>query len=182
MKPVCAVAAVILAAAAGCASPAGSPAPAVAPTVTTQATTPPAAPAPVSTAATVTGKCVTGIEDTTTTEFYSMADILHGDMTALGPGDQLAEAYQLSLTNTSSVTAEVIGFSVAFYSEGQELTSDSEPFGSPTFITAGQTLTWTEDPWGDYSNGQASVGPYAAGETGGINSVATCQLVQWNTG
>jgi len=147
------------------------------------ATSPPAAPSaapsPVSTQATVTGKCAAGIDDLNTGIFYSMASILQGS--GPGSGDEIAEAYQLTLTdNSSSVTAEVTGFAVVFYSQGQELTSDTQNFASPTFITSGQSLTWTEYPWGTSTSGQgASVGPFAAGVAGAVDSAATCQLLQW---
>lgn len=69
---------------------------------------------------------------------------------------------------------------MVFYSQGQELTSDTENLASPVFITPGQSLTWTEYPWGTSTSGQgASVGPFAAGVAGAVNSAATCQLLQW---
>lgn len=141
-------------------------------------TTPPA-PAPVSTQATVSAGCVPGVYDITAGHFYSMTDLTSGMTTR--SGDHMAEAYQLTLTDTSpSATAGVTGFAVVFYSgSGQELTSDQQTIGA-TFITPGQSLTWTEYPWGTSSAGQgASVGPFAAGETGAVDSAATCQLVQW---
>ena len=120
-----------------------------------------ASPNPVSTQATVTGKCAAGIDDLGTGMFYSMASILQGS--GPGSGDEIAEAYQLTLTdNSTSATAEVTGFAVVFYSQGQELTSDTQNLSSPTFITPGQSLTWTEYPWGTSTSGQgASVGPFA---------------------
>ncbi len=127
----------------------------------------------------VTGKCAAGIDDLGTDMFYSMANILQGS----GPasGDEIAEAYQLTLSdNSPSATAEVTGFAVVFYSQGQELTSDTQNFASPTFITPGQSLSWTEYPWGTSTSGQgASVGPFAAGVAGAVDSAATCQLLQW---
>jgi hypothetical protein len=138
-----------------------------------------AAPSPVSTQATVTGKCAAGIDDLGTGMFYSMASILQGS--GPGSGDEIAEAYQLTLTdNSTSATAEVTGFAVVFYSQGQELTSDTQNLSSPTFITPGQSLTWTEYPWGTSTSGQgASVGPFAAGVEGAVDSAATCQFLQW---
>jgi hypothetical protein len=139
----------------------------------------PAAPSPVSTLATLSSKCVAGIYDETASQFYSMADLDHGATT--GSGDAIAEAYQLTLTDSSpSVTAEVTGFAAVFYSGGQELTSDSQSLTAPSFITPGQSLTWTEYPWGNSTAGQgASIGPFAAGHTGAVDTAATCQLVQW---
>lgn len=124
----------------------------------------------------VTGNCVTGVLDFTTSDFYSMADILNGPA-AGAAGDKIAEAYQLKLTNTSaSATTEVSGFTVVFYPGSQHTTSDAENLSKPAFLNAGQSLTWTEYPWGTYTAGQASVGPFAAGDTGAIDISATCQL------
>jgi hypothetical protein len=174
-----AIAAALLLALAGCGSGAAGISavrtpPPTAPAAHTTPSPPPAA-SPVSTTATVTGKCVTGTEDVTENQFWPM----NATGMQFGQDDQLAEAYQVTLTNTSEVTAEVTGFAVVFYSQGQELTSDNEPFTQPTFLTPGQSLAWTETPWGDYSNGSASVGPFASGQTGAVNSVATCSMVQW---
>ena len=144
----------------------------------------PSTPAPASTTATVTGSCVTGILDVTSGQFYSMSSYVHGDGYPAA-GDTIAEAYQLTLTDTSpSATAAVTGFAVVFYSAGQELTSDSENLGSPTYITTGQSLTWIESPWGSETAGQQepSLGPFAAGVVGAVNTAATCQLLQWSPG
>ena len=105
-----------------------------------------------------------------------MSDLTSGEEATSGA--TVAEAYQLTLTDSqSSGPAEVTGFAVAFYSDGQELTSDSESLNGPTFITPGQSLTWTEHPWG-YSSGGASIGPFAAGQTGTVDPGATCELIQ----
>jgi hypothetical protein len=119
------------------------------------------------------------VYDTSTSQFYSMADITHGSLIPSGDGN--AEAYQLTLTDTSSsATAPVTGFAVVFYSQGQELTSDQQTLGSPTFITPGQSLVWTEQPWGQSVSGRgASIGPFAAGDTGAVDTAATCTLLQW---
>jgi hypothetical protein len=145
----------------------------------------PTPPAPVassasqsSSAAQVTDHCVTGTFDSSSDEFYSMSDITSGE--GATSGDTVAEAYQLTLTDSqSSGPVEITGFAIAFYSNGQELTSDSESLDEPTFITPGQSLTWTEHPWG-YSSGGASIGPFAAGQTGAVDPGATCELInQW---
>lgn len=130
-------------------------------------------------AARVTSSCTTGMLDSNDGEFYSMSDIASGE--GLTSGDATAEAYQLTLTDSQSARAvEVTGFAVAFYSDGQELTSESETLDEPMFITPGQSLTWTEHPWG-YSSGGASVGPYAAGQTGAVDPGATCELIQYSS-
>jgi hypothetical protein len=144
----------------------------------------PSTPAPPSSLATVTGSCVTGTYDVTSGQFYPMSSLTQG-ATGMTGGDTIAEAYQLTLTDTSaSATAAVTGFAVVFYSAGQELTSDSETLDTPTYITPGQSLTWTESPWGTETAGQQepSLGPFAAGEMGAVNTAATCQLLQWSPG
>ena len=134
------------------------------------------APSPVSTQATVRGLCMPGLDDETTDTF----EVLTGGINS-SPGDTLAEAYQMTLTNTGSTAAEVNGFSAVFYdSSGDETTSDTQSFVNPTFLEPGQSLTWREAPWGTYTSGGGSAaGPYTAGTDGGVDSEATCQLVQW---
>lgn len=162
------------------------------PTVVAQTTSPavlpslpvttPAAPAPVSTEATLAGQCATGIDDLSSRSFYPMSSMI-GSSTSYPPtGDEVAEAYQLTLTNNGTTAAQVDGFSAVFYdSQGNETTSDTETFDSPTFLEPDQSLTWTEYPWGEYANdpGTASVGPYAGGVEGAYDVGATCQLAQW---
>jgi hypothetical protein len=113
-------------------------------------------------------------------EFISMSNIASGESLPSAAVD-IAEAYQLTLTDSpSSGTAEVTGFAVAFYSDGQELTSDSESFNEPVFITQGQSLDWTEHPWDTYAPDEASAGPFAAGTVGAVDPGATCELIQWH--
>jgi len=147
------------------------------------ATAPPA-PSPVSTEATVTGQCTPGLLDDSTRQFVPLDANFHG--ASFSPGDTAAEAYQMALTNTGTTAAEVTGFSAVFYTGGTtETTSDTETFGSPTFLEPGQALTWTETPWGTYtiseSAGQPSqpIGPFTEGVSGAVDASATCQLVQW---
>jgi hypothetical protein len=137
----------------------------------------PAQPSPVSTSATLKGSCVTGTYDLTTAEFYPMSSGGGGPAS----GDEIAEAYQMTLINNSSGTASVTGFGAVFYAQGHELTSDNETFDNPTFIVPGQSLTWTEYPWSYSSAGEneASVGPFAAGQMGAVDITATCSLVEW---
>ena len=89
-----------------------------------------------------------------------MTDLARGATTG---SDTTAEAYQLTLINSpSSGTARVTGYAVVFYSGGQELTSDQQSLTTLAFITPGQSLTWTEYPWGTSPAQGASVGPFAA--------------------
>jgi hypothetical protein len=137
-----------------------------------------AAPAsPVSTSATLKGSCVTGTYDLTNGEFYPMLSSGGGPAS----GDEIAEAYQMTLVNNSSGTASVTGFAAVFSAQGRELTSDNETFDSPAFIVPGQSLTWTEYPWGESTAGEneASLGPFAAGQMGAVDVTATCSLVEW---
>jgi hypothetical protein len=130
----------------------------------------PPPPSPVSPDAALSSKCVPGVFDTSTQFFYPLAGLGRSHPPS---ADTTAGAYQLTLTNTSSATAHVTGFAVVFYdSSGGETTSDQE--SASGFITPGQSLTWTEDPW------SVQQSPFAAGETGAVDSGATCQLVQWD--
>ena len=90
------------------------------------------------------------------------------------PGD-VAPAYQITFTNVGHMTAEVEGFAVVFSDgSGAEVGSDSERT-APTFILAGQSLTWTE-PSGVDVSGQTTF----SGNTGVVPATATdCQLVHW---
>ena len=87
--------------------------------------------------------------------------------TSFPSGVQFSGGYQIKLTNTSNVTAEVGGFSVVFYDAGTELGSDSEDV-SEEFITPGQSLTWTEE-----------TSLMNAGIEGAVGTSDTCALVQW---
>jgi hypothetical protein len=133
---------------------------------------------PGAAAASISGKCVAGVLNVTLHRFTSMASLRMG----AGGGsatDLLAEAYQLTLTNTStSATAAVTGFAVVFRNyAGHQTRSNDQTFG-PAVITPGKSRTWTEDPWGTYAAGAASVGPFAAGGTGAVDSGATCLLLR----
>ena len=111
------------------------------------------APSPVSTQASLTGHCTTGLLDETTHVFYPTE-------AAMPQGDTAAEAYQMALTNNGTTAAEVTGFSSVFYDgSGDETTSDTESFGSPVFLEPDQSLTWTETPWGSYTVGPSAGGP-----------------------
>lgn len=135
------------------------------------AITPPP-PSPVSTAANLSGTCVPGVEDATINSFYSLSSI--GSGAVIPAGDTTYGAYQVTLENRSSVTAEVTGLAVVFYdSSGNETGSDKQG-GFDSFITPGQSLTWTEIPWTSVTNA-----PFAAGQDGAVDTQATCQLVQW---
>jgi hypothetical protein len=88
-------------------------------------------------------------------------------------------AYQVTLTNTASSTADVTGFAVAFYdSTGDEAGSD-QPNTQETFITSGQSLIWTEVSTGNVAD-QSTVG---IGSDSNIPSdSASCQVVIWYSG
>lgn len=154
---------------AGCASTARAPARPSQATAVAAAPTP----SPVSTAATISGTCTTGVVDVdqggnmirgTFVPFPGSA------VSAQGPDGYPATAaggYQLTLTNTGAATAEVNGFSVVFYSGGAETGSDGASTADE-FITPGQSLTWTE-----------TTKVMDAGQTGAVDMSATCSLVQW---
>jgi hypothetical protein len=149
-------------------------------------TTPPA-PGPVSNQATLTANCSMGYEPAYSangsigygpfTLGTAFRDVTIGD-TRYSP----AVAYALTLTNSGTATAAVNGWVVAFYDAGgQELGSDQESFDTPTYLTAGQSLTWTEYSGTDL----AGNGLYGSGYGTEDNSIpstgtaATCQLVEW---
>ena len=131
-------------------------------------------PSPVSTAATLASKCTTGVEDLTTNVFYPAAEFLTPG-TTVPSGDTITGAYQATFTNDSSATAEVTGFAVVFYDGSASETGSGSQDGFDSFITPGQSLTWTEAPWGE----TVQSAPFAAGQTGAIDVQSTCQVVKW---
>ncbi len=188
-----AMAAVVTAALlAGCDASAAAPPPAAgshdtspaASTSPTATISPTASSAPAVSAVTtgdgLTGACVTGIYDETQNEFYAMSGLVHG--TDIASGDAIAEAYELTLTDTSARSAvRVTGFSVAFYSGSRKLTSAAQALTVPTVLQRGQSQTLTEHPWGvSVADHGASVGPFASGHLGAVNTAATCRLIRWH--
>jgi hypothetical protein len=125
----------------------------------------------------VSSECSPGIKDETSYAFYTMAEIRSGQM-APQLHDTLAESYEVTVTNTSSVTARITGFAAAFFnSKGQELATNKQTsYRTVTSIPPGEALQWTEEPWGTYQNGSASVGPFAVGGAGSIDRSVTCRL------
>jgi hypothetical protein len=110
----------------------------------------------------LTSTCVTGYENENTYSFttsYVQAD------DSMFWGDQPYTAYQITLTNSSDVTANVAGIAVAFYVNGAETGSDSENVTG--FITPGQSLTW----WFT-ADSDSSI----------LVNAQTCELVQWSAG
>ena len=145
--------------------------------------TPPAlpVPAPVSTAAALTGTCTVGYElvpGSAATGVFIAGPPPAGDVSGNGGVPDPALAYQVTLTNGSAATADVTGFAVAFYAAGSETGSDQE--SASGFITQGQSLTWTviEDHtihgYGDDPNQQLA-------QTAAIPAGAdSCQFVAWS--
>jgi hypothetical protein len=162
--------------------------PGPAPSVQPQASMAPPAPGPVSNQADVSGSCLAGYEPA-----YAdgNGNVAYGPFTPGQPHRYVAIAgtryaptvsYQLTLTNTGSATAQVSGFVVAFYDvSGSELGSDQQTFYTPTYLTAGQSLAWTE------FSGTDTIGNGLSGDGGTGNQdssivptgFATCQLVEW---
>lgn len=78
------------------------------------------------------------------------------------------------------------GWAVAFYdSSGAELGSDDEPGGAAdTFITGGQSLTWTlssgDDTYGNGLSGNAT----GQEDTSipGDGTAASCSFLEWYSG
>lgn len=159
------------------------------------------APAPVSTAATVTGTCTPGLVDTSQRSAFTSVSVTSG--VPWQDGDEIHPGYQVTLTNTGNTTADVGGIAVIFYSQGTETGSDQE--NATGLIAPGQSLTWTETPYGwgeaEYSAGEGqedgSAGPengaaglegvsfsapFTDGDQGAVDSSATCQLASWSSG
>jgi len=144
-----------------------------APTATpTPSVTLPATPGPVSTLAAVNSTCTMGYIPTGQGGVFQpgtpQGQTISGTYYPPVPG------YQLTITDTSSATADVGGFAVVFYnSEGNELGSDRQNV-TETFITTGQSLTWTE-----YSNTDTSGNSDSYGTATIPSGAATCQMVAW---
>jgi hypothetical protein len=152
------------------------------PAASTRSPTAAAEPATVVPVRVVTGvisaACIAGVYDKTQNEFNALSGLAAGS--DIAPGDVVAEAYQLSLSDTSpSVMATVAGFQVAFYADGRQLGSQTAKLSSPSHIGAGKSLSWTEYPWATSSWGNGpSIGPFAEGREGDVDSAATCRLVR----
>lgn len=155
------------------------------------ATLPPT-PGPVSTGGKLSGLCLMGYEPA-----YNAGGgtIAYGPFTPGKPirytkigstGYTPAIAYQVTLTNNSNSTVQVTGWAVAFYdSSGTELGSDNEPYAAGgTFITAGQSLTWTMNAGSD-THGNGLYGN-AIGQSDtripSDGSAATCAFLTWYDG
>jgi hypothetical protein len=161
--------------------------PGAAPSSPPQASTAPPAPGPVSSQADVNGSCSAGYEpahaDSTGNVAYGpfTPGEAHGYVSIAGTQYAPTAAYQLTLTNTSSATAPVSGFAVAFYdASGSELGSDQQTFYTPTYLTGGQSLSWTQfsrtDTIGNALSGAGTGNPDNNLPSPGF---ATCQLVEW---
>jgi len=126
-----------------------------APSSSAPASAPPS-PGPVSSAATLANICTLGWEAATSSVFTT-----HEPAT----GNVPIRAFQVTLINNSSSTAEVTSVSVAFYdTSGNEMGSVTEDTAD-SFITGGQSLNFS------YEQGTASIPANAA----------TCQLVRWTS-
>jgi hypothetical protein len=87
-------------------------------------------------------------------------------------------AYQVGITNTSTVTDEVGGYGVTFWAGGQEVGSDQEL--ATGLISPGQTLYWSVIE--DHSiSGDGDDPNQALAQTSAIPASATsCQFTQWS--
>ena len=102
-------------------------------------------------------------------------------MTVGGTEYAATAAYQLTLTNTGTTTAQIDGFVVAFYdASGQELGSDQESFDTATFLTAGQSLAWTQYSGTDMAgNGLSGSADGNEDDSIPVSGAASCQLIEW---
>jgi hypothetical protein len=135
--------------------------------------------APVATKPVLTGTCTAGILDPNTGFFYPVNYAVKGDNGPPGAdADSLEAAYQVTAKDDGSATADVTGFAVVFYTYGNtETGSEQANVDNGGYITAGQSLTFTETPWPSIEQA-----PFAAGDVGAVDTTATCKVVQWFTG
>jgi hypothetical protein len=88
--------------------------------------------------------------------------------------------YEVTFTNNTAVTADIAGWVVAFYdSSGTELGSDQET-ATPSFLTTGQSFSWTEYALTDTQGNPQSIGSDQNIPSDG--SASTCQVIQWTNG
>lgn len=133
------------------------------------ATAAPSATGSASTGPAVSGRCVTGFVTVDPETGQAVSFVPFTDLSTFRPGPDVHGGYQLKLTDTSGATAEVGGFSVAFYEGRSEVGSATEgPFTSPESITHGKSLTWTE-----------TTKAMNVGAMGAVATNDTCALVRW---
>jgi hypothetical protein len=121
---------------------------------------------------------VTGVYDESRHVFYAMSGLGHG--TRIASGDVIAEAYELTLKDTSAATVRVTGFTTEFYSAGRKLLAGPDSAPVSAVLHPGQSRTLTEHPWGSSVAGQGpAVGPFRAGQQGAVDTAATCRLAAW---
>jgi hypothetical protein len=150
--------------------PAGSPAPA--PPVTSQ-------PAPVSTSVTLTNTCTMGYEEDDGTGTYGGFSTQGGGVNIDGNQYAPAMAFQMTLTNPGSATADVGGIAVAFY-DASGVEQGSVNAGATGYITGGQSLTWTvRSPLATDGSGTGDQGDQADAQI--PLTASSCSLVQWET-
>jgi hypothetical protein len=139
------------------------------PATTLPSATPQVSPDPVSTAATLSSRCVTGFVTVNPSTGRPVNFVPFTDLSALRPGPNVHGGYQVTFTDTSAIPAEVNEFSVAFYEGGADVGSvTAGPFSSPKFITQAQSLTWT-----------ATTDAMNVGTQGAVATDDTCAVVQW---
>jgi hypothetical protein len=140
----------------------------------------PSSPPSESTTVNISGNCIIGYElpagegnNIDTTQYDGFVPGAARGETIEGTYFSPAMAYQLTLRNPSNGSVDITGFAVVFYdSAGSEAGSDQQ--STQEFITAGQSLTWTE------LADTTTVGYGDGGNDPNIpNDAATCQLVKW---
>jgi hypothetical protein len=148
----------------------------------------PPSPGPVSGSATLSGTCEMGYEPANGDGSGQVAG--YGPFVQGPPGPPVGIggtryeptlSYQVAFTDTGSTTAQIGGFAVAFYdAAGNEVGSDQASAGD-TFITANQTLSWTEYSPTDTA-GNGLYGSAAGTSDSNIPAgAATCSVLQWST-
>jgi hypothetical protein len=131
---------------------------------------------PVRQEAKLTGTCTMGWMPTGQGAVFQ-SGVPGGPQVISGTSYYPAVGYEITLRDTGSSAAEVNGWAVAFYdTSGQELGSDQQIIGN-TFITAGQSLSWTRYAPTDTEGNPDNVGSDSSIPANGAAS--TCQIVQW---
>jgi archaellum component FlaF (FlaF/FlaG flagellin family) len=152
-------------------------------TSTPASTTPAAAPAPVSTTATLTSTCTMGYEEDQP-DINGYASGQYGAFSTQGGGANIggnhyapALAFQMTLSNPGSATANVDTIAIVFFdTSGTEQGSVTAP--ATGYIVPGQSLTWTvRSPLATDGSGTGSNGDQANSTI--PLTAASCSLVSW---
>lgn len=147
---------------------------------------PSAATQPVSTQPTISGNCVVGYETYSPNAASNYGNFTPGSDQNVAPAVDVygnswppITAYQLTLTDTSSVSTNLNQFVVVFYDSNDNAVGSGDQEQITGTIVPNQSLTWTESsqqssewPDGDSNNSDGS-------DNNIPSNAASCQLLQW---